>query len=115
MRGTNSERFVIQVGGTSYSGSTLLDLMLSNAEDAFSCGEVYALFRPHKPHHFNPDCSCQQAACKVWPEARRQGEKILWSSIGDLFSQVRVLWIRASDPTGFSISGRSTRTAPSGS
>lgn len=43
-----------------------MDLMLGNAEDAFSCGEVSAWFRPYRRHHFKIDCSCGQDPCPVW-------------------------------------------------
>jgi len=44
----------------------MLDLMLGNDPNAFSCGEVYAWFRPSKPHHLVLDCSCGQQPCPVW-------------------------------------------------
>lgn len=42
---------LINVLGTSYSGTTMLDLMLGNGPEAFSCGEVHALFRPFRTSH----------------------------------------------------------------
>jgi hypothetical protein len=44
----------------------MLDLMLGNAPNAFSCGEVSAWFRPWRPHHFKIDCPCGQDPCPVW-------------------------------------------------
>ncbi len=44
----------------------MLDLMLGNSPDAFSCGEVNAWFRPHRPHHFRLECACQAEPCPVW-------------------------------------------------
>lgn len=44
----------------------MLDLMLGNAPDAFSCGEVSAWFRPWRHHHFQIDCPCGQNPCPVW-------------------------------------------------
>lgn len=57
---------LINVCGTSRSGSTMLDLMLGNGADAFSCGEVCAWFRPWRPHHFEIDCPCGEVPCPVW-------------------------------------------------
>lgn len=57
---------MIFIGGTSYSGSTLLDMILSNDESAFSCGEVHALAHPFRPHHVNPECGCGDTGCSVW-------------------------------------------------
>lgn len=50
------------------SGSTMLDLMLGNHDSAFSCGEIYAHFRPWRKHHFDIDCACGDGACRVWKE-----------------------------------------------
>ncbi len=49
---------LVQVLGLSYTGSTMIHLMLANAEDAFACGEIYAFFRPFRTHHVKPVCSC---------------------------------------------------------
>jgi hypothetical protein len=57
---------LINVCGAARSGTTMLDLMLGNALDAFSCGEVYAWFRPWKVHHFKLECRCGQNPCPVW-------------------------------------------------
>jgi len=65
---------IIRIGGTAYSGSTALDLMLGNATDAFSCGEVFALFRPYRLHHFYANCACGDAGCDIWAPVRDAGE-----------------------------------------
>lgn len=57
---------LINIYGTARSGSTMLDLILGNAADAFSCGEVSAWFRPYRQHHFNINCSCGSNPCLVW-------------------------------------------------
>ncbi|MGI9292314.1 MAG: hypothetical protein ACR2QG_13705 [Gammaproteobacteria bacterium] len=44
----------------------MLDLMLGNADDAFSTGEIFAYFRPFREHHFDPECSCGEMDCEVW-------------------------------------------------
>lgn len=59
---------LINVCGTGYCGSTLLDLLLGNGSSAFSCGEVWAWFRPFRRHHFTIDCSCGQDPCPIWRE-----------------------------------------------
>jgi len=67
---------LIHIYGTARSGSTMLDLMLGNVPNAFSCGEVSAWFRPYRRHHFTIDCPCGQNPCSVWeriahvPESR---------------------------------------------
>jgi hypothetical protein len=57
---------IVFVCGAARTGSTMLDLMLGNSPDAFSCGEIYALFRPWRRHHFNPVCACGQLDCSAW-------------------------------------------------
>lgn len=57
---------LINVGGTSRSGSTLVHLILGNAPDAFACGEVDSWFRPYHTHHFEIDCPCGSHPCPMW-------------------------------------------------
>ena len=67
---------IIMVCGASRSGTTMLDLMLGNSDNAFSCGEIYALFRPYRTHHFDPDCSCGTKPCPVWDKLGKVPEKV---------------------------------------
>lgn len=61
------EKTLILVCGANRSGTTMLDLMLGNADHAFSCGEVYNWFRPTRRHHFVLRCSaCAPAPCAIW-------------------------------------------------
>lgn len=76
---------VIFIGGTSYSGSTLLDMILANDPKGFSCGEVCALFHPWRPHHVNPECGCGDEMCDVWQQILRDGEDALYETIYDRF------------------------------
>lgn len=48
----NNKKTLIQIYGPGRSGTTVLDLMISNDQDSFSLGEVHAWFRPFKKHHF---------------------------------------------------------------
>jgi len=57
---------LINVGGTSRSGSTLVHLILGNALDAFACGETVSWFRPEHTHHFEIDCPCGSHPCPIW-------------------------------------------------
>lgn len=57
---------LINICGTERSGSTMIDVMLGNGNDAFSCGEVYAHFRPFCKHHYSINCPCQSKPCQVW-------------------------------------------------
>jgi hypothetical protein len=44
----------------------MLDLMLGNSPDAFSCGELGCFYRPVKSHHFSPNCVCATNPCPIW-------------------------------------------------
>ncbi len=59
-------RHVVFVGGTSYSGSTLLDMMLSHDPAGFSCGELSSFVYPYRTKHLAPDCACGDSACDLW-------------------------------------------------
>lgn len=61
---------LINVCGEGRSGSTMLDLMLGNGADAYSCGEVYAWFRPWRTHHFKIVCSCGKSPCPEWEKIK---------------------------------------------
>lgn len=78
---------VIRIAGTSFSGSTMLDLMLANDSLGFSCGEINALFRPYRQHHFKFDCSCGNPECKIWETVKYQGENKLWPALIDLLPE----------------------------
>jgi hypothetical protein len=92
------DRQVIFVGSTSYSGSTFLDMTLGNDPHGFSCGEVFALFHPTRPHHVNPPCGCGDPACNIWDRIRRNGPDHLYETIFNLFPQVRFIVDSSKDP-----------------
>jgi len=89
---------VIFVGGTAYSGSTLLDMMLASGPQGFSAGEVSALFRPYRPHHLHPTCGCGDPACSLWPELKRFNEHGFWEEIFRRFPQVNTIVDSSKDP-----------------
>jgi hypothetical protein len=66
----SADAVLIHVYGTDRSGSTMLDLILGNAPDAFSCGEVSAWFRPYRKHHFQIECVCGERPCPVWEKLK---------------------------------------------
>ncbi len=57
---------LLMVCGAARSGTTMLDLMLGNSDDAVSTGEVYAVYRPYRIHHRSPVCSCGDPSCSAW-------------------------------------------------
>ena len=79
---------VIHIGGTSYSGSTLLDMTLANDPKGFSCGEVHAIFHPFRNHHLSLHCGCGDSECDVWEQIRAGGATRLYQEIFRLFPEV---------------------------
>jgi hypothetical protein len=63
---SQQKQLLIMVCGAARSGTTILDLMLGNSQDTFSCGEVYAKFRPFRDNHFDPLCGCGDKNCAIW-------------------------------------------------
>lgn len=93
-----SGKKVIFIGGSSYSGSTMLDMMLANNDQGFSAGEVHALFRPFRPHHFTPLCGCGDIRCELWDKVKKNGEKILYETLFDLLPNVSYIVDSSKDP-----------------
>jgi hypothetical protein len=89
---------VIFIGGTSFSGSTLLDMILANDTRGFSCGELYALFHPFRRHHINPICGCGDTDCKIWELVLKNGEKSIVDTILSLFPTIEYLVISSKNP-----------------
>ena len=59
----------------------MIDLMLGNADDAFSCGEVVAWFRPWRTHHFEINCSCGTSPCVFWKKIKDLRESAFHQSV----------------------------------
>ena len=92
------ERKVIFVGGTAFSGSTLLDMMLANDPGGFSCGEVRFRLLPVKRHNLTEGCGCGNPACRVWEEVASAGVRELYRRIFELFPDVRFVVDSSKDP-----------------
>ena len=97
MQPSNSKK-VIFIGGTAYSGSTFLDMVLANAPDGFSCGEVNAYFYPYREHHINPLCGCGSPACDIWYKIKKNGLKKLYQTIFELYPEVNIIVDSSKDP-----------------
>lgn len=91
-------RKVVFIGGSSYSGTTFIDLMLANSPDGFSCGEVNQMFYPYRQHHFNIMCGCGDARCALWHEVKRAGSDNLYDTIFRLFPNVSYIVDSSKDP-----------------
>lgn len=89
---------VIFIGGTSFSGSTFLDMILANDPKGFSCGEVYALYNPYRPHHINPKCGCGNSDCQIWNYILAKGDELFYETIFNLFPSVNFIVDSSKDP-----------------
>ena len=63
---------VINIFGSGRSGTTMLDVMLGNAPDAFSCGEVVNWFRPMRTHSYSLKANLPQHGepCTIWDKLK---------------------------------------------
>ncbi len=93
-----NERKVIFIGGTSYSGSTFLDMVLANSSDAFSCGEIAAYFYPYKKQHIHPECGCGDPACGLWEKVRQAGVSNIYQTIFDIYPEVKIIVDSSKNP-----------------
>jgi hypothetical protein len=78
------KKTIINVCGPSRSGTTMVDLILSNGENAFSCGEVYAWFRPWRTNHFKFKCACGDVNCRYWEELKTLPESEFYKGVFDV-------------------------------
>lgn len=93
-----TEKMVIFVGGSSYSGSTLLDLTLGNDDGAFSCGEISNYFYPTRPSHISPTCGCGDASCDTWQTIKNRSAKCPYPAIFDMFPRVNFVVDSSKNP-----------------
>ena len=84
----HADKCVIFVGGTSFSGSTLTDMILANDPGGISCGEVYAIFYPFRRHHLHLE---QLSQAFDWREMRESGPKNLYTNIFNRFPDCRFI------------------------
>jgi len=89
---------VIFIGGTSFSGSTFFDMILSNDPEGFSCGEVDALFYPYRSHHINPLCGCANRRCDLWQRVLSAGVKNVYNTIFNLFPNIKFIVDSSKNP-----------------
>lgn len=73
-------RKLINILGAARSGTTMLDLMMGNDPKSFSMGEVSALFRPYRKHHFSIDCNCGNPQCPYWTKLIKLKDKELFAN-----------------------------------
>lgn len=91
---------VIFIGGTAFSGSTMLCLALANDEQGFAVGEVRHLFCPQTRYHKNYEekCGCEDKKCRVWHQVKSAGIQNLYSKIFEMFPNVSFIVDSSKDP-----------------
>ena len=96
----NKNKKVFFIGGSSYSGSTMLDMMIGNCAEGFSIGEVYALYRPYRPKNFavKPECGCGDPNCNFWAQVRKAGEDNLYEELFILFKDISFIVDSSKEP-----------------
>ena len=97
----NNRKKIFQIASTEFSGSTMLDMMLANTQYGFSCGEIFAMFRPFRPHHFKPQCGCRYVGCKFWDRVINYGENRVYEGIFNEAHQVDYLLDSSKDLVWF--------------
>lgn len=91
---------IICIGGTSRSGSTLLDVILANDPKAMSLGEIQFLFRPTRKHNFEEREKLKGDA--IWSQILQGGAKNLYPNLIRLFPDVDIFVDSSKDPFWFS-------------
>jgi hypothetical protein len=89
---------IIFIGGSAYSGSTFLDLVLANSPDGFSCGEVRGLFYRRRRHHINIKCGCGNPKCSIWDQVKKAGVANLYRTIFEIHPEVEFIVDSSKDP-----------------
>jgi len=76
-------RKLILIMAPSHSGSTLVDLVISSATEAFGLGEIHAIRKDKYKSREVPICSIHHENCTFWNESR-------WNKIENYLIQNRV-------------------------
>lgn len=95
---SNSKK-VIFIGGTSRSGSTLLDKIISNDPKAMSLGEIHALIEPTRVHHFK--LRKEIKSDEKWNKILEGGKKHLYKNLINYFPEVNYFIDSSKDPFWF--------------
>lgn len=89
---------VIFVASTSYSGSTMIDLTLSNDPKGFSCGESNFIYHPEQAHHLAPRCACGDPTCRIWFDLKGTHETELYTTLFKQHPEINFIVDSSKDP-----------------
>ena len=86
-----TEKKVIFVGGTSFSGSTLLHFMLANDRAGIAVGEIRWLFYPAACYHINRPCACGDKECRFYEALYKEGARRVFLAIFERYPEVQFI------------------------
>ncbi len=92
------QKKVIFIGGTSYSGSTFLDMVLSNDPAGFSCGELASFIYLQKKHQLESICGCGNEDCLVWKNIFNNGNQNLYQKIFSMDEKIQFIVDSSKNP-----------------
>jgi len=90
---------IIFIGGTSRSGTTLLDLILANDNKGMSLGEIHYLFHPIRKHNFSEIEKLNKD--EIWSKILKDGKKNLYQNLIKCFPQIDIFVDSSKDPFWF--------------
>lgn len=88
---------VILIGGTSYSGSTMLDLMLGNDPKGFSTGEYRGFLMPRFKRHFETNFVSEEAE-RLWKKVKQNSISNLYKTIFNQYPAIEFIIDSSKNP-----------------
>lgn len=89
---------IVFVGGSAYSGSTILDMMIASGGKGISIGEAHALFYPFRKKHLTPICGCGSDECNIWYEIKEKKPSQLYTELFKRFPESEFIVDSSKDP-----------------
>ena len=78
---------IIFIGGVSYSGTTLLDMILGHDTHGFSGGEIQGVFLNKEGF----DCACKKDICDIWNSIKKSGYKNVYDNIFKMLPEIKFI------------------------
>lgn len=108
MYNTEKRKTIIFIGGTSRSGSTLLDLILGNNDKSMSLGEISSVYHPTKKKHFALIKELNDSD-SVWGSIINDKKKHLYDNIIEAFPDIDIFIDSSKDPLWINYFNRKLR------
>ncbi len=81
---------VIFIASTSFSGSTMLDMILGNDKLGFSCGELRGFMNPWRKNHLETDFISDESEM-FWTKVKNNGVSNIYNTIFDSYPNIRYI------------------------